>query len=297
MDGIGKPAKTADMKALAFAYRDGTTAEREIILEKVLVDNQPLIKFLMRKHYPSYAKNYGEDMIQEANIAIIEHFPSFDPEKGKFSTFMGYYVLEAFKWFVCRLHDLTPHYFAQYKKYVQAKTALAKRGVREITADILAEEMGCGLDAVLTVSGIADYMNAASIEGDDQDRFLSGDNYDIDPQNACEEHERRDVLLEALGRLNDFEKQVITLTYLRGDRELSLKEVGARLGTDIASVRRARNKALRQLSADKKLSGVIGGARDYELHDAADDIVIEFTVSKEAIDGNLAIALDIDIGF
>lgn len=284
-----------NIEELVKCYKNGTDAEREIVLEKVLMDNEPLIKFLMCKHYPSYAKSNGEDMIQEANIAIIKHFPDFDPSKGKFSTFMGYYIMEAFKWYICELHGITSHYFTQIKKFNHAKAVLIDRGVKEITADILAEEMGCGLDAVLSVAGLADYMNSISIEGDERDKTLTGNGIGLDPEDCYAEQERKDALVSAIQRLNPFEQQVITLTYLAEDKELSLKEVSERLDTDVASVRRARNKALRQLGADNELTDIVGGVRDHELHEAADDILIEFSMPKAAIEKNLALAFNIDL--
>ena len=293
--GAHERAKGPGIEELVQQYHNSAPGDQESILEKVLKDNEHLVKHLMYKHYPSYVKSHGEDMLQEANIAIIRHFSSFDPEKGRFSTYMGVYIMEAFKWYVCGLHNITSHYFTQYKKYKNARENLIRRGVTKITADVLAEEMGCGIDAVFTAVNIANYMNSDSIEGDEREKSLSCYGQDVDPVSACEDNERKEALLAALGRLSKFEQEVVSLTYLNDEKELSLKEVSTRLGTDVAAVRRARNKALRQLSADPELIDVLGGERDQELRHAADEIVIEFSVSKESIDGNLAIALDIDL--
>lgn len=276
-------------------YKEGSDAERAMVTTKVITDNDKLITHLLKKHFPSYIKGHYEDMCQEARIAIAQNFARFDPDKGKFSTYISTYILAAFKWYICELHGISSHYFTQVKRYNQAVSALTAKGCSPITVDMIADEMGVGADAVLAVADVIDRMNNISIEGDEKERSLT-DTFVMSPEEYCEQNEAKDILFQALGRLSDKERQVIITTYLNEKEiELPLREVARKLGMDVQHVRRYKNRALRQLAQDDALIRITGGIRDSEVRDFADSLTIEFTVPKVQIEQNLEIAMEIEL--
>ena len=283
------------MAELVAGYKFGTEAERALIITKVIMDNEKLITFLLNKHFRSYAKQHNEDMCQEGRIAIAQHFADYQPEKGTFSTFITFYILEAFKWYICNLHGISSHYFTQIKKYNQALAKLKESGQTDITADLIAEAMGVGMDAVLRVSAIHDRLNHVSIEGDEKDKTLFS-RESLSPEEEYERAVESEALREAIRRLPPLERKVIDASFSNlEDKELSLRDVSRQLGMDVPTVRRLKNKALRQLKKDVELRGFFGGGRDSELSDYADALTIDFVISKNSIEENLEIAFDIDL--
>lgn len=283
------------MPELIARYKLGTEAERALIVTKVIMDNDKLITHLLKKHFPSYIKGHYDDMCQEGRIAISQHFADFQPEKGKFSTYIGTYILEAFKWYICSLHGISSHYFTRLKQLNQAIAKLKADGHTEITADLIAEEMGVGLDAVLAVMAIRDRINHISIEGDEKEKTLFSGEI-LGPEEQFERMEEIEALRSAVRRLPPQERKVIIASYLNDDeRELPLRDVGRQLEMDSNTVRRLKNRALRQLKRDVDLTGHFGGARNCEVSDFADALTIDFVISKSTVDENLEIAFDIDI--
>lgn len=287
--------ETMKMPELIARYKLGTEAERALIVTKVIMDNDKLITHLLKKHFPSYIKGHYDDMCQEGRIAISQHFADFQPEKGKFSTYISTYILEAFKWYICSLHGISSHYFTQLKRLNQAIAELNARGYKDITADLIAEEMGVGLDAVLAVMAIRDRINHISIEGDEKEKTLFSGEI-LGPEEQFERDEEVEALRSAVRRLPPKERRVIIASYLNEEeRELPLRDVSRKLDMDVTTVRRLKNRALRQLKRDDILTGHFGGSRDCEVSDFADALTIDFVISRSTVDENLEIAFDIDI--
>jgi RNA polymerase sigma factor (sigma-70 family) len=59
--------------------------------DKLIVENQRLVTYVLHKHYPSWA--FDEDMQQIGMIGLCNAADRYDPEKGKFSTLAIKFIL------------------------------------------------------------------------------------------------------------------------------------------------------------------------------------------------------------
>lgn len=63
--------------------------------QKLIEDNMKLVYFLVRKHYPTFI--YDEDVIQVGMVGLCEAAKRWDEEKGTFSTYASYCILNAIR--------------------------------------------------------------------------------------------------------------------------------------------------------------------------------------------------------
>ena len=77
--------------------RNGTPEEQEKATTEILVRNEPYIKSLIKKYYPTYTARYMEDMVSCGHIGILcglfKANPPYDPNISSFSTFFSRYII------------------------------------------------------------------------------------------------------------------------------------------------------------------------------------------------------------
>lgn len=280
------------IEELVRVLNEGTPWQQKEAMDVILATNDSLVISLINKHFPSYRYSHMEDMCQEGRIALFEHAKNFDPEKGRFSTFIAPYVIDAVKNYICSLHEISTHYVGQLKRYRKAIEALRARGIDNPTFGQIAEEMHVGLDAVQRVHEISLNFNPISIEGDEKDKELSSP-YDATPDAICEQNEFREQIRNAVGSLPVDERRVIRETFFSdsAERELSLAAVADKLGMDIGEVRRLKNLAMRRLRNNLQHHDFTESEGRRELESFANSMVISFALPAEAIETSIDIAL------
>lgn len=63
--------------------------------EKMFEDNIPLVYFLVKKYYPTFAGN--EDVIQEGKIGLWQGVQTYDESKGKLSSYLASCIINGFR--------------------------------------------------------------------------------------------------------------------------------------------------------------------------------------------------------
>lgn len=286
--------------------RNGSDREQQYAMEAIVVNNEKLVSHLIKKYYPSYRHNYMEDLMNVGREALFLHAPDFDPDlinpdSGKpyrFSTYITPYIINALKLSTCDVHGITPHYAAQIKRLKRAIEKLSREGIDNPTLDMLAEEMGVGVDAVQRAYELSCQVNPISIEGDEKDKSIC-DSYRNSPDVIYERKEFVEAVERAVKKLPPDEYKVVECSYLSSSdaKEVPLTVVARKLGMDITTVRRLKNMAMRRLQQDKSLKAYVNGRSRYQgMDDFIESMEINFVISDASVNMNLDIAMGIDSG-
>lgn len=285
---------------LVEVYKTGSGREKDLAIELIIVKNDNLVLHIINTWFPSYAHSYIEDMRQEGRQAIFLHAADFDPEKGMFSTFITPYIKDAIKMYICGVHGISTHYSAQIKRYRKAIRALEQRGIENPTFGDIAEEMGVGLDAVQRVYEVATRMNPISIEGDDKDKELCSA-FTHSPDALYEQEEFKNTIADAINSLPEDERAVIRESFFSDNnkKEATLIDVAHKLGSDVSTVRRLKNRALRRLQDCRQLSDYSVSRKRRQIDDFSQTLAISFSLPTEVVEANIDLALTLsndDIG-
>lgn len=263
-------------------------------MEAIIKNNDNLVLHIINRYFSSYRHNYMEDMRQEGRMAMYQYAAKYDSAKGRFSTFITPYIIDAIKTYICEVHGISTHYSGQIKKYNRAVESLKQAGLDDPTFGDIAEEMGVGIDAVQRVHEMAGAMNHASIEGDGKDRELCSP-FNASPEALLEKQCVVESVGRAVAQLPDNERAVIMEAFFSdsGNKEVPLTEVAARLGMDVSTVRRLKNKALRRMESSTFLRDFNVTRKRRELEDYADTLGVTFALSGETVSANVEIALNL----
>lgn len=76
------------------------------------------IRYNIHHHYPTYEKEYGEDMYQEAYKRILENYKNFNPDKGSAVTFFSKHINAAISDYITKNISNTTNYYAHINKKI-----------------------------------------------------------------------------------------------------------------------------------------------------------------------------------
>ena len=80
-------------------YHSGNDELRQKAIDEIVADHSPYIHRVINHWFPTFRKEYGEDMFQEGAMGIIKGLEKYDPAQSKPTTFFHYYIL----------HDITEY--------------------------------------------------------------------------------------------------------------------------------------------------------------------------------------------
>lgn len=191
-----------------------------------------------------------DDLIQSGMMGLVEAAGNYDPLRGaSFATFAGIRIRGAMLDEV-RRHDWTPR--SVHQKHRQVSSAIraieAETG-RHAEAGEIAERLNISLDdyhkilrdsAGCKLFSLDDEMDETTQKKQvlDEDSFA--------PDEVLSQHQFREQIAAALGRLPERERMVLSLYY---ERELNLKEIGEVLGVSESRVCQIHGQALARLRA------------------------------------------------
>lgn len=239
--------------------RTGTPEEQEAAMAEILIRNEPYIKSLIKKFYPTYAARYMEDMVSCGYIGIMcalsKANPPYDPRMSSFTTFASKYIIHEISDCISQMaHNTSPHYSATSKKINRAIAVLQERGIHHPTITDIMMETKLGSEAIQTVllmqsanSALPlDHPNVMEVPAQEQES----------PLEIVERLELLDDLQRAMSRLSEKERRVLELQHgLNGARCHTQAEIAKILGqgTTIHQVHRLRAKAYNKLYDDPRL--------------------------------------------
>ena len=219
--------------------------------ERLVADHIDLVKriaYHLIVRLPAHSEI--DDLMQSGMMGLLEAANNYDPSRGaSFATFAGIRVRGAMLDEV-RRHDWTPR--SVHKKHrevseairaIEAETGRHARS-REIAArlnisledyhKVLRDSASCRLSS----------LDEALDETTQTKQILNEDA--IAPDKACSDDQFRDELMDAIDRLPEKEKMVVSLYY---ELELNLKEIGEVFGVSESRICQMHGQALARLRA------------------------------------------------
>jgi RNA polymerase sigma factor for flagellar operon FliA len=248
-----------DLQSLWFEYRRNRDQR---LRDRLILNYAPLVKYVAGRLGSGLPAHVDEgDLVSYGLLGLIGAIERYDPERDvKFET----YAIARIKGSIIdelRAMDWVPRSVrARARDIERAVAELEGRLGRAPTDEEIATKLGLTeeeLDDSLTEisrTSIAalDELWTISSSGGDQVALIDTieDTQGPEPQAALAETELREAIGEAIARLPEREKLVVTLYYYE---ELTLREIGEVLGVTESRVSQLHTKAILRLKA--RLSG------------------------------------------
>jgi RNA polymerase sigma factor for flagellar operon FliA len=249
---VSAKADTAEVvAALWHDYKEGGTADAR---ERLILHYSPLVKFVAGRVAAGLPQNIEQaDLVSYGIFGLIDAIDKFDPGRGfKFET----YAISRIKGAIIdelRSIDWVP-------RSVRSKARSIERAYSKLENELLRtpEESEVATELGVTEGELAQTLSQISFVGlVALDELLSasdrGGNTTVgdtvadkvnDPVAAFEVDEMKHVLADAINRMPDRERLVLTLYYYEG---LTLAEIGEVLGVTESRVCQIHTKAILQL--------------------------------------------------
>ena len=244
-----------DIKSL---WRDFKSTGDRALRDRLILTYAPLVKFVAGRLGSGLPAHVDEgDLVSYGLLGLIGAIERYDPDRDvKFET----YAIARIKGAIIdelRAMDWVPRSVrARARDIERAIAALEAKLHRAPTDEEIAEKLGITTDELdesltdISRSSIAalDELWSVSLDDDDQISLIDTIENTTGPQpaQALDQTELREALGDAISRLPEREKLVITLYYYE---ELTLREIGEVLGVTESRVSQLHTKAILRLKA------------------------------------------------
>ena len=242
-----------DLERLWAEYKDAGARE---VRDQLILHYSPLVKYVAGRVATGLPQNVDQaDLVSYGIFGLIDAIEKFDLERGfKFET----YAIARIKGNILdelRSIDWVP-------RSVRAKARAMEKAYSKLEGELhrtpsdseLADELDLTDAQLQTTLGQISFTGLVALNemlsgGDRGDATTLGDTIadgGVGPVAAYEVEEMRHILADAINRLPDREKTVLTLYYYEG---LTLAEIGSILGVTESRVCQIHTKAVIQLRA------------------------------------------------
>ena len=250
-----------DTKALWQEYRQ---TRDSALRDRLILTYAPLVKFVAGRLGASLPSHVDEqDLVSYGLLGLISAIERFDPDREiKFET----YAISRVKGAIIdelRSLDWVPRSVRTRAREIERAIAELERQLMRAPTDeeiatkvgITGDELEASLSEISRTSIAAlDELWSPSSSGGDQIALIDTieDTTGPDPELSLEQTEMKEALGEAIARLPEREKLVVTLYYYE---ELTLREIGEVLGVTESRISQLHTKAVLRLKA--RLSGAV----------------------------------------
>ena len=252
-DGVDTEEQTVRVIGQLWAeYKGSTSLEAR---DRLIVHYSPLVKYVAGRVSVGLPQNIEQaDLVSYGIFGLIDAIDKFDPGRNiKFET----YAIARIKGAIIdelRSIDWVPRSVRSKARSVEKAYAKLEASLLRTPTDVeVAEEMGISERELQNVFqqvsfvGLIALDEMLSISGERGESTTLGDTIadkGEGPMAAFEVEETKEVLADAINRLADREKIVLTLYYYEG---LTLAEIGDVLGVTESRVCQIHSKAVLQL--------------------------------------------------
>jgi RNA polymerase sigma factor FliA len=256
-------ATDTDTRSLWREYR--RTGAKEL-RDRLIVMYSPLVKYVAGRLGSGLPAHVDEgDLVSYGLLGLIGAIERYDPERDiKFET----YAIARIRGSIIdelRALDWVPRSVRSRAREIErAIAALEAKLGRAPTDEEIADRVGISVDELedsltdiaRSSIGALDELWSVSGEGDQVSLLDTLEDPDsVRPADALDETELREILGDAISRLPEREKLVITLYYYE---ELTLREIGEVLGVTESRISQLHTKAILRLKA--RLAGAAARA-------------------------------------
>ena len=229
------------------------TAEQE----NVLLEHLPIVRFLARRIHERLPQHVEiEDLVSAGVVGLMDAFAKFDPEKKvQFRSYAQFRIRGAILDSL-RTLDWSP-------RELRRKGRAVEEAIRVLTARMgrppgeaeIAAEMGLSLEDYQLLLGDLKGLEIGTLHmernedsGEEELAYVPG-RPEEDPLFCCLKSELEDRLTEAIAKLPDRERLVMTLYYYE---EMTMREIGLALGVVESRVSQVHASAVVRLRAALK---------------------------------------------
>jgi RNA polymerase sigma factor FliA len=222
--------------------------------ERVLLEHLPVVRFLARRIHERLPQHVEiEDLISAGVVGLMDAFAKFDPEKKvQFRSYAQFRIRGAILDSL-RTLDWSPRELRRKGRAVEEsiRTLTARMG-RPPAENEVAAEMGITLDEYQQLLGDLKGLEIGTLHvernedsGDEELAYVPG-RPEEDPLFRCLRGELEERLTEAIAKLPERERLVMTLYYYE---EMTMREIGLALGVVESRVSQVHASAVSRLRA------------------------------------------------
>jgi len=202
--------------------------------ERVLLEHLPVVRFLARRIHERLPQHVDiEDLVSAGIVGLMDAFSKFDPEKKvQFRSYAQFRIRGAILDSL-RTLDWSPRELRRKGRAVEEtiRTLTQRMGRAPVEPEVAAE-MGVSLEEYQTLLGDLKGLEIGTLHversedsGEEELAYIPG-RPDEDPLFRCLRGEMVDRLADAITRLPDRERLVMTLYYYE---EMTMREIGLAL--------------------------------------------------------------------
>jgi len=225
--------------------------ENKELKDTLIMQYAPLVKYLAGRLSVHIGHRVEfDDLISYGIFGLIDAIDKFSLEKGvKFETYASLRIRGAIIDSIRKL-DWVPRDLRQKSKLVeQAYADLEIDLGREPSDEEIAQKLGLTIEETLELMKKASIASLVSLddylEQNHEENFSVRDGGET-PEEEYDRKEVTDILVEAIDKLTDKEKNVVTLYYFE---DMTLKEISKTMGVSESRVSQIHSKAVVKLRA------------------------------------------------
>lgn len=246
------------------------TVEQERELGRLVIEkNDPSARELLvrsnlrlvvniAKRYSGRGMSLG-DLIEEGNLGLLKAVDYYDPDKGtRFSTYAAWWIKQSIKRALLgntQVVHVPTYMVALINQYRHISVELEKKLGKTPTVAEVAQAMQLSAKKAKVIKEVVDILSSAretsysdsSDEGDTLETTLQDETVGM-PEEQMEEDEEAAKAIRLLNDIDPREAEVLKLHYgLKGQKPMTLKEIGKQLGLTRERIRQIQRSALTKL--------------------------------------------------
>jgi RNA polymerase sigma factor for flagellar operon FliA len=225
--------------------------------ERILLEHLPIVRFLARRIHERLPQHVDiEDLVSAGVVGLMDAFAKFDPaKKVQFRSYAQFRIRGAILDSL-RTLDWSPRELRRKGRAVEEaiRVLTARMGLAPGESEV-ASEMGLGLEEYQLLLGDLKGLEIGTLHlerneesGEEELAYVPG-RPEEDPLFRCLRDELEDRLGDAIARLPDRERLVMTLYYYE---EMTMREIGLALGVVESRVSQVHASAVAHLRATLK---------------------------------------------